>query len=116
MMIQQALKTAKTLLPLSGSVTMQQIEVAVMNVMSMPVYQEVNRDELFRELQVFYNIRMDDFRIIEADERKRPWLNVWKADKAHQWVFWERYRNYLQSEKNFANEVVGQLDLSLIHI
>lgn len=110
MMIQQALKTAKTLLPLSGSVTMQQIEVAVMNVMSMPVYQEVNRDELFRELQVFYNIRMDDFRIIEADERKRPWLNVWKADKAHQWVFWERYRNYLQSEKNFANEVVGQLD------
>lgn len=110
MIIQQAVKTAKTLLPLSGSVTMQQIEEAVVNVMSMPVYQHVDREELFRELQVFYNIRMDDFRIIEADERKRPWLNGWKADKTHRWIFWERYRDYLQSEKNFANEVTGQLD------
>lgn len=110
MTIQQAVKTAKTLLPLSGSVTLQQIEEAVTNVMAMPLCREIDREELFRELQVFYNIRMDDFRMIESDERKRPWLNAWKADKNHQWVFWERYREYLQSERNFANGVIGQLD------
>ena len=110
MTIQQAVKTAKTLLPLSGSVTLQQIEEAVTNVMAMPLCREIDREELFLELQVFYNIRMDDFRMIESDERKRPWLNAWKADKNHQWVFWERYREYLQSERNFANGVIGQLD------
>jgi len=75
-MIHQAIRTIRTLLPSSGSITAEQIENAVNTAMAIPQYAEVDRTALIREVQSIYNfIRVEDFRIIEAAERRRPWIN-----------------------------------------
>ncbi len=107
-MILQAIRTVRTLLPLTGSVTTQQIEEQVNIVLSIPQYASIDRDLLIREVQSIYNIRIDDFRIIEAIERRRPWINDKKATV--NWTFWNRYREFLQTERNLSTTVVNQVD------
>jgi len=107
-MIQQAIRTVRTLLPLTGAVTTQQIESSVDIALGIPLYISIDRNLLIRELQALYNIRIDDFRIIEASERRRPWINEKKA--SIDWTFWNRYREYLQTEKNLSELVVNQID------
>jgi len=107
-MIQQVIKTIRTLLPTTSSVTKQEIEQAVDFALMMPVYKELNRNYLIREVESLYNIRMDDFRIIEDEERRNPWIGNAKADV--NWNFWNRYRDYLQIEKNYSDTVLNQID------
>lgn len=71
-MLTQVIKTIRTLLPFTGSITQQQIEEAVTNVLLLPMYSALDKDSLIREIESLYNIRMDDFRIIEAAERRMP--------------------------------------------
>ncbi len=111
-MIQNAIRTTRTFLPLSGSVTPQQIDDAVSIALGIPQYSTIDRDLLTKEIQSIYNIRMDDFRIIEGNERRKRWLVarktvIWPQGKP---TFWNRYRDYLQTDKNFAPEVLGKLD------
>lgn len=107
-MLQNAIRTIRTLLPSSGSVTNEEIDSAVSMVLAMPVYKEIDKSSLVREIQSVYNIRMEDFRIIEPKERRRPWLSDRRG--AIHWNFWNRYRDYLQIEKNFSPDVLGKLD------
>lgn len=107
-MVQQVIKTIRTLLPSTGSITKQQIEQAVDSALMIPVYAEIDRDFLVREVESLYNIRMDDFRIIEAEERRKPWIGDVKA--GIKWNFWNRYRDYLQVEKNYSDVVLNQID------
>jgi len=107
-MMTQAIKTIRTLLPFSGSITKQQIEEAVTNVLLLPMYSALDKDSLIREIESLYNIQMDDFRIIEAAERRLPWINDAKANI--NWNFWNRYRDYMREEKNFSDTVLNQLD------
>jgi hypothetical protein len=106
-MIHQAIRTIRTFLPLTGSVTIEQIESAVDFALSIPIYFEIDRARLIHEVQSIYNIRIDNFRIIEAQDRRRPWISDKKS--SIQPNFWNRYRDYLQVEKNFSNTVVNQL-------
>ena len=89
-MLIRVIKTIRTLLPFTGSITQQQIEEAVNNVLMIPMYSGFDKDVLIREIEALYNIRMNDFRIIEASERKMPWINTEKA--SIKWNFWNRYR------------------------
>lgn len=105
-MIQQAIRTIRTLLPATGSVTIEQIETAVDSTLAIPIYAGLDRDSLIREVQSIYNIRLDDFRIIEA--RREPWIANKRGSVA--WNFWNRYRDYLAVEKNFSDTVINHLD------
>jgi len=107
-MIQQAVRTIRILLPPTSSVTPQQIEDAVNQVMYVPTYSNIDRATLVREVQAIYNIQMDDFRIIEKSESRLPWINDKKT--SIDWKFWTRYRDYLQDEKNYPENVLTQLD------
>lgn len=107
-MVHQVIKTIRTLLPETSSVTKQQIEQAVDLALMMPIYKEFDRNYLIREIESLCNIRMDDFRIIEAEERRKPWIANAKADI--KWNFWSRYRDYLQIEKNYSDTVLNQID------
>jgi hypothetical protein len=71
------------------------------------VFKALDKDFLIREIESLYNIRMDDFRIIEAAERRMPWINDAKAEI--KWNFWNRYRDYMREEKNFSDTVLNQL-------
>ena len=107
-MNQNAIRTIRTLLPSTTSVTQEQIDEAINTVLSIPQYSGIDRVLLTREVQSLYNIRIDDFRIIEARERRLPWLSERKS--SINWRFWNRYRDYLQIEKNFAPDVLNKLD------
>lgn len=107
-MKEQAIRTIRTLLPSSGTVTIGEIEEAVNQALSLPVYGVLDREELIRELHATYSIHVDNFRIIEAAERRRPWISDRRG--SINWNFWNRYRDFLLYEKNFASSVVSQLD------
>ena len=107
-MIQQAIRAIRILLPASSSVTPQQIEDAVSQILFVPSFASIDKEALIREVQAIYNIRMDDFRIIEKEESRLPWINDKKT--TIEWNFWNRYRDYLQDEKNYPETVLNQLD------
>jgi hypothetical protein len=107
-MIQQVIKTIRTLIPTTSSVTRQEIEQAVDYALMMPIYKGIDRNQLIREVESLYNIRMDEFRIIEDEERRTPWIGNVKANIT--WSFWSRYRDYLQIEKNYSDTVLNQID------
>lgn len=107
-MLQQAIKTVRTFLPQTGSVSRAEIDTAVDMALSLPLYSSVDKDALMREIESIYNVRIEDFRVIEDSERRLPWINAKKA--GIDFKFWNRYRDYLQYEKNFADTVLNQLD------
>lgn len=107
-MLLQAIKTVRTFLPQTGSVSRAEIDTAVDMALSLPLYSSVDKDALLREIESIYNVRIEDFRIIEDNERRLPWINAKKA--GIDFKFWNRYRDYLQYEKNFADTVLNQLD------
>lgn len=108
-MLQQAIKTVRTFLPQTGSVSRSEIDAAVDLALALPLYSStVERSALIREIESIYNVRIEDFRVIEDSERRLPWINAKKA--SIDFKFWNRYRDYLQYEKNFADTVLNQLD------
>ncbi len=107
-MIQQAIRAIRIFLPASTSVTPQQIEDAVTQMLHVPNFAAIDKATLIREVQAIYNIRMDEFRIIEKEESRLPWINDKKTSV--EWNFWNRYRDYLQDEKNYPEAVLNQLD------
>ncbi len=107
-MIQQAIRAIRILLPVSTSVIPQEIEDAVTQILFVPTFSTIDKETLIREVQAIYNIRMDEFRIIEKEESRLPWINDKKA--SIEWNFWNRYRDYLQDEKNYPETVLNQLD------
>jgi hypothetical protein len=105
---QNAIRTIRTLLHTTGSVTRTEIETAVSDVMLIPSFADLDRNMLIRETEELYNIRQDDFGIIEDSATQKPWINNRKAGIS--WGFWNRYRDYLETEKNFPPEVLSRLD------
>ena len=109
-MYQNAIRTIRTLLPQSVSVTINEIEEAVNSILKIAVYKELNRETLIRKIEELYRIRQDDYRIIEKDERRIPWLNEKRSQINFENGFWGRYRDYLGDEKNFAPDTINKLD------
>lgn len=107
-MIQQAIRAIRILLPATSSVTPQQIEDAVSQILYVPNFASIDKAALIREVQSIYNIRMEEFRIIEKEESRLPWIKDNKT--AIEWNFWNRYRDYLQDVKNYPETVLNQLD------
>lgn len=107
-MINNAILTIRTLLPDTGSVTREEIERQVDFVLTNPMFKDLDRNLLIREVESLYRVRVEEFRMIEASERRRHWIN----DNKNQitWNFWGRYKTYLQYRKNFAPETIGHLD------
>lgn len=105
-MLKQAIKTVRTFLPQTGSVSREEINAAVGMALSLPLYSTVDKDTLIREVEAIYNVRIEDFTVLE--NKRAPWVNDKKA--GIDFKFWNRYRDYLQYEKNFADTVLNQLD------
>ena len=107
-MTEKAIRIIRVMLGGTTTVTREQIEESVSQVLQMPNFSRLEEEQLIREIESIYNVRIDDYKIIERDERRIPWLNAKKANIS--WNFWERYRTYLQDEKNFAPDTVNKLD------
>lgn len=106
-MIDQAILAIRTLLPESGTVTREEIEVQVDFILTNPRFRDLDRAHIIREIETLYRVRVDDFRVIEDNERKRPWIRAKSLDI--EWNFWKRYKSYLQYRKNFAPDTIDHL-------
>ena len=109
-MYQNAIRTIRTLLPQSGSISQNQVMEAVDTILKIPVYSELNKTSLIRTIEELYRIRQDDYQIIEKDERRNPWLNEKRSQINFENGFWGRYRDYLGDEKNFAPDIIEKID------
>lgn len=102
----EAVVTAKKYLSNNSSVTIQEIEDAIDNIICTINFAGLSRALISRFIQENYNIRMDEYRIIENEERRVPWIGNAKANI--NWSFWDRYREYL-AEKNYSEKVLDKL-------
>jgi len=83
-----------------------QINDAIQKVLK--VYSDVDEAELKRHIESEYKIWVDDYRIIEKEEGRRPWLVGKKSDI--KWKFWERYKWYLEEKKKFPPATIKSID------
>lgn len=72
------------------------------------IHPDIDRNELKRHLESEYKIWVDDFRIIEKEEARRPWLAGYKSKI--EWGFWNRYRWYLAEKKKFPPKTVQSIE------
>lgn len=68
----------------------------------------IDRDRLIREVEAACDVWVDAPTALEGDEDHVEWL----ADRSAgiEWSFWNRYRTWLEEEKDFAPAVVRRLD------
>lgn len=92
------------------NITDDEITQAISNVTSMPIYRNLDKERLKEELLLLYNVKVDEFQILEGRERREPWLGVFKAERASNWYFWKRYAKYLVEQKRFSPNVISNLD------
>ncbi|MFC1901361.1 Z1 domain-containing protein [Chloroflexota bacterium] len=104
----EAIRIIRIMLGSNTSVTRGEIEVKVNQLLEMPDFSDCDKDQLIREIESIYNVRVDDYRIIEREDRRKPWLIERRA--SIDWGFWSRYKGYLQDEKNFAPDTINKLD------
>jgi len=71
-------------------------------------YPTLDRDMFIRAAKHFFNIHMDEHKILVGNERREPWLRARKA--SIEWCFWKRYKIYLEDEKNFGPSVLNRID------
>lgn len=74
-----------------------------------PTFPSVDIDNLTLMLEEHYNVRIDDFVILEGRDARKPWLNYFKSNRTEaDWAFWNRYKTYLLNK--YAPSTVSQTD------
>lgn len=106
-MLQDAIRIVRILHP-ARTINMEEVEDAVSQILLMPRFTGIDRQALINVILSVYNIYQEDFRTIEGREKRFPWLEQRKASIP--WGFWNRYRDYLADEKNFAPATLDRLD------
>lgn len=57
-----------------------------------------------------YECTSDSTKILDAKERRVPWLREYRANGNCTWGFWNDYKKYLSLEKNYNQSVIDELD------
>ena len=106
-MYQPAINTFRTLLPEDmTSLTPELLEETLDSVLGLPKYKVLDRDKLSREIEALYNIKEQP--AAELETGNVPWLPDRKT--SIHWGFWNRYRTYLETKKNFPPLPLLQLE------
>ncbi|MCL1969704.1 MAG: Z1 domain-containing protein [Bacteroidetes bacterium] len=110
-MIEKAINICRAIIGEKSSVTDNEINNAIEQCLSMPLFSSTDKNQLHIELLRLYNVRQEEYKMLFDSERNTPWLLDFKAN--HQkgdWKFWNRYTTYLQNTKNFAPKVIEEID------
>jgi len=107
-MIREAKKLALYFLRETGcNDTASEIQISEAIQKTLLIY-DVDEIELKRHVESEYKIWVDDYRIIEKEEGRRPWLANKKSDI--KWDFWTRYKWYLEEKKKFPPATIQSID------
>lgn len=110
-MIDKALNICRAIIGEKTSVTDSEISSAIEQCLSMPLFSSIDENQLRIELLRLYNVRQEEYKILFDTERNTPWLSAFKANhRKGDWKFWNRYTTYLQNTKNFAPNVIAEID------
>lgn len=110
-MIDKALNICRAIIGEKSSVTDEEIDNAIEQCLTMPLFASFNREQLHIELMKLYNVRQEEYKMLFDNERNIPWLINFKATrKKDTWKFWNRYVAYLQNKKNFAPKVIDEIN------
>lgn len=105
---QKAIEVSRTLIGIKTSVTDEDIDNAVKNVVLM--FPNLNKDVLKTKLMSIYSVRVEPMQILEGRERRKPWLMAFKAAETSKWSFWNRYKYYLEHQKGFEPATIQGVD------
>lgn len=104
----QIINMCRVLIGPNAVVTDDQINDAIERVSL--IFPNMNIAQVKNELLSLYGVRIQDFQILEGNERRQPWLRDFKAERKSSWDFWVRYKQYLSEQKGFATLVIQKLD------
>jgi len=107
--LDKAVRISRTLIGEKTTTTDEEIDKAISNVKQLFTEDTLDVIRLKQELQTIYSTQIESFQILVGRERRKPWLNEFKAQEQSEWNFWKRYREYLE-EKGFAPRVIEELD------
>ncbi|KZM48968.1 Z1 domain-containing protein [Labrenzia sp. OB1] len=68
--------------------------------------EEIDDEALFFDITTLINIWQADPSVLR--DKHRNWLPDWRGEIT--WGFWNRYREYLEEEKNWSSVVINKLD------
>lgn len=74
------------------------------------LFPNIDKIALKNELLACYTTKVEAYQILEGKDRRKPWLKQFKADKKSSWSFWNRYTQYLEKEKGFAQSAIDQIN------
>ena len=110
-MIDKAFSICRAIIGEKTSTTDEEINNAIEQCLSMPLFSAVDKVQLKIDLMRLYNVRQEDYKKLIDRERNNPWLKDFKANRQQSdWKFWNRYSAYLQNTKNFAPKVINEID------
>ena len=105
---QKAIEVCRTLIGIKTTVTDEDIDNAVNNVVLM--FPNFSKDVLKTKLMSIYSVRVEPMQILEGRERRKPWLMAFKAAETSKWYFWNRYKYYLEHQKGFEPATIQGVD------
>lgn len=106
----KAINICQAIIGFKLGVSDDEINQAISDVTSIPMYAGLDKTELKKSLLAIYNVKVDTYQILEGRDARIPWLKEFKAERQSEWIFWTRYKRYLAEQKHFAPEVISQLD------
>lgn len=106
----KAINICQAIIGFKLGVSDDEINQAISDVTSIPMYAGLDKTELKKSLLAIYNVKVDTYQILEGRDARIPWLKEFKAERQSEWLFWTRYKRYLAEQKHFAPEVTSQLD------
>lgn len=106
----KAINICQAIIGFKLGVSDDEINQAISDVTSIPMYAGLDKNELKKSLLAIYNVKVDTYQILEGRDARIPWLKEFKAERQSEWLFWTRYKRYLAEQKHFAPEVISQLD------
>ena len=78
-MLNDAVKICRLLIGERVSITDEDIDSSILQATSMPIFKDVDTLKLKNELLAIYCVRVSAFKILEARERREPWIKNFKA-------------------------------------
>ena len=107
-MLNNALRISRIILGEKKSITRDEIESCVDEILKMDGFKSIDRAQLIAHIESMYSVRVEDYRIIAPEDRNKPWLNevITKTNRS----FWERYETYLKDDEKYAPDVINKLD------
>ena len=106
----KAINICQAIIGFKLGVSDDEINQAISDVTSIPMYAGLDKTELKKSLLAIYNVKVDTYQMLEGRDARIPWLKEFKAERQSEWLFWTRYKRYLAEQKHFAPEVISQLD------